>query len=476
MNTIQRIAKNTSSLFLAQFISSILGFILSIFIARSLGVALFGKYSFALAFTAFFVIFSDFGYHTLLVREVSKDKSQAYKYLSNIISIRIVLAIIFFILIVILINLMGYPEDTKNVVYLLGFYSILTSFSLIFRMIFRAFEKMEYDGFVGILTNITKFSLGILVLSLGFGLMGLGFAFIFVGVFEVLLSFILCRKKFVNPKMEIDLAFWKDTIKVALPICMAAIFGLIYIRTDTIMLSIMKGDAVVGWYNAAYNLTLGLLPFPDLFMNALLPLMASYSVFQKKSLKRVYEISFKYLFMLGLPLAVGTTLLADKIIFFFYGSQFSNSIIALQILAWDILLLFLYRCMYYLLISIGQQKQIMKIAGICALVNVGLNLALIPLFSYVGAGVATIITELTLLGLFFYISSKNVYRLPLHKIMIRPIIASTLMSILIYIFSDMKFALVVVLSIVFYFIVLYLLGGITQEDTKMLRKVFRKNV
>jgi len=84
MNTVQRIAKNTAALFAAQFIASILGLVLTIFIARSLGDVIFGKYSFALAFTALFAVFSDLGYNTLLIREVAKDKSLANEYFNPV--------------------------------------------------------------------------------------------------------------------------------------------------------------------------------------------------------------------------------------------------------------------------------------------------------------------------------------------------------------------------------------------------------
>ena len=146
MNTVQRIAKNTAALFAAQFVVSILGLVLSIFIARSLGDVIFGKYSFALAFTAIFAVFSDLGYNTLLTREVVRDKSQASKSLNNILCMRALLSLIIFVLIVIAINVMGYPADTKNVVYLFGIYTLIVSFSDVFKVTFRAFEKMEYEA------------------------------------------------------------------------------------------------------------------------------------------------------------------------------------------------------------------------------------------------------------------------------------------------------------------------------------------
>ena len=164
MNTIQRIAKNTAALFAAQVVVSILSLVLSIFIARNLGDVVFGKYSFAFAFTALFTVFSDLGYNTLLIREVARDKSQASKYLNNILCIRALMSIVIFAFIVVTINLMGYPADTKNVVYLFGVYTLIVSFSAIFKVTFRAFEKMEYEAGITILSNLIRVSLGLVVL------------------------------------------------------------------------------------------------------------------------------------------------------------------------------------------------------------------------------------------------------------------------------------------------------------------------
>jgi O-antigen/teichoic acid export membrane protein len=97
MSSIKKIAKNTSSLFIAQIITSILALILSIYLVRKLGDINYGKYSFALAFTTFFSIFLDFGYNTLFIRNVARDKSLVNTYLNNIYFIRALLSIIIFI-------------------------------------------------------------------------------------------------------------------------------------------------------------------------------------------------------------------------------------------------------------------------------------------------------------------------------------------------------------------------------------------
>jgi len=252
---------------------------------------------------------------------------------------------------------------------------------------------------------------------------------------------------------------------------MLSIFGLIYVRIDTVMLSMMKGDAVVGWYNAAYNIVLGVKPIPQLLMNALFPLMSSYFVSSKDSLKVVYEKSFKYLFILGLPLAVGITLLADRIILLLYGQQFYPSIIALQILSWDVLLIFLYMCSAFILISIDKQNQMAVIAGYAALINVILNLFLIPYFSYIGAAVATIVTETILISLYFLLISKSFYKLPISKIFIRPLIACLIMGFFIHYLININPFLLIILAVLVYFTSLYLIKGFSKDDLELFKKV-----
>ena len=154
MNTVQRIAKNTAVLLAATIISKVLGFFYVMYTARYLGEEGFGILSFALAFTGIFGVFSDLGLGSLTVREVARDKSLAKKYLDNISVIKAILVAITFALIAMVINLLGYPEQTIKVVYLISLSVIFNSFTEMFYSIFRAFEKMEYSSLGQILNSI----------------------------------------------------------------------------------------------------------------------------------------------------------------------------------------------------------------------------------------------------------------------------------------------------------------------------------
>jgi O-antigen/teichoic acid export membrane protein len=314
-----------------------------------------------------------------------------------------------------------------------------------------------------------------LVLYLGYGLLAICLVYVAIGLMDLLFSIALCGKKIAMVKRDFDMSFFKKTIPTAISLSMLAIFALIYVKIDTVMLSMMKGDAVVGWYNAAYYLVQGFKPLQQMVMSALFPIMASSYVTSKDALKRIFERSFKYLFIMGLPIAVGITLMSDKFIYLIYGPTYEHSIIALQILSWDVLLVFLYGCISFLLVSIDRQHKMALFAGLTAVINIILNIILIPTYSYIGSAYATIIAESFLLVSYILLSARYLYLLPLHKIIIKPIIAVSLMGAFVYFFSYLHLALVIPIAIVIYFSVLYLIKGLSKDDISLLKSLLKKD-
>lgn len=154
MSTVRRIAKNTTVILLADVVSYLLGLFFVIYTARYLGAGGFGILSFALAFTGIFSLFADLGMSRLAIREVARDKSLARKYVGNISVIKIILVSTTFGLIALAINLLGYPDQTIKVVYLVGLSVVFYAFTGMFYSIFQAFERMEFVSIGNILNSL----------------------------------------------------------------------------------------------------------------------------------------------------------------------------------------------------------------------------------------------------------------------------------------------------------------------------------
>ncbi|MCL0070516.1 flippase [Dehalococcoidia bacterium] len=484
MDTVQRIAKNTGVLLVAQVGSYLLAFLYMMYIARYLGPADFGTLSFALAFTGIFSIFGDLGLGQLTVREVARDKTLASKYLTNIAIMKIILAVITFGLIALTINLMGYPQETITVVYLIGLSVIFMAFTQMFYSIFQAFERVEFQAIGQMLNAALLLAGAIIVIKLGLDVVTFASLFVLVSLLTLAYSFIIVRRKISNPPlvwsprtMELDWDFWKPTIKEALPFGLSMISIAIFHWIDTVMLSLMKGDTVVGWYNASYRLTLAFLCIPAALNFAIFPVMSRFYMTSQNSLRLSTEKYFKYMAIVGIPLGLGTTLLAHRIIPLIFGAEYTPSIIVLQILVWSSVFIFMNSTFGRLFESSNKQIIVTKIVGICALLNVILNLIFIPKYSYIAASATTVATEFTALALCFIWSRKIGYNIPgrkLGSIFPRVLGASVVMGVFIVYFQDLSLLALIPSAALLYFMVLYIIRGIDKEDIALLQGAVRR--
>ena len=476
MSTARRIAKNTSILSISQIISYVLIFFYTIYIARFLGADGFGIISFALAFSGIFSIFADLGLNILIVREVARDKSLTKKYLENGIIIKIILAILTIVLITLCLNLLNYSQNISIIVYFVSLSTILTSIFGIFYSIFQAYEKMEYQSLNQILNSILMFSGVIIAMNLGFDVTGFSFIYFISSLITLISVILIYLWKFPLFKVEIDFNFWKQTLKEAFPYGLAAIFVMIYYWIDSVMLSIMAGNEIVGWYNAAYRIIYIFLSFHTIFIVSIFPVMSTFYKTADKSLKFTFERSFKYLLIIGIPIAIITTLLATQIILLIYGADYIPSIIALQILIWTVVFMFLNGLAGNLLGSVNKQQIVTKITGLGAVSNILLNFILIPSFSYVGASFATVITEIILMPLLIYVVWKNEYTTihPLIKDFPKIIFSSLVMVIFIMYLNSLNLFLLISIALIAYFGTILITKTLDDTDMSIIKSIIGK--
>jgi O-antigen/teichoic acid export membrane protein len=481
VSTIQRIARNTTALLVAQVASYLLSFFYMMYAARYLAPANFGILSFAIAFTGIFAIFADFGLQPLMVREIARDRTMAPKYLANVSLMKVILVAVAYGLVALTINLMGYPEETVNVVYLLGLSFVFQAFTQVFYSIFQAFEKMEFQA-IGQMLNAALL-LGGVMFAIRHDFTVVGFASLYTVASAVALgySFAVMKLKLSSPAsapavklMELDRSFWKLMIKEALPFGLIALFGAVYYGADTIILSSAKGDAVVGWYGAAYRMVLILLFVPTALGFAIFPVMSRFYTTSPDSLRHGVEKLLKYMTMLGIPLGVGTTLLAQRIIWVVFGPEYTPAAIALQILVWSVVLVYIGGPMSTLLQTTNRQGVVARIVGTSVFVNVVANLILIPRYSYVAAGTVAVVTTLISVTMQYVACSKTGWRVVDRKLLIslgKTVVGSVAMGLFIYYLGNLTLLLLIPLAILLYFGMLFALRFFNKEDMLIIRQI-----
>ncbi|MDI6644169.1 MAG: flippase [Methanobacteriaceae archaeon] len=478
MNTIQRIAKNTSVLVIAQILNYALGFLFIAFTARYLGAENFGILSFALAFAGIFGVLNDLGLSTLMTREVSKKKSYTKKYLGNIITIKMVLSIIVSALIIITINIPNYPYQTVFTVYLAMLFVIANSFNQIFNSVFQSYEKMEYQSLGIIINSLMLFSGALLLIHYELNVTYFALLY-FISISVVLIyNLIVCTLKFIRPKIEFDLNFWKPFIKESLPLGLSTLCVVAYFRIDTILLSLLtpNGNEAIGLYNAAYRISEAFLFIPTAFMGAIFPLLSKYyKPYSMESFEKLYSKGFKLLLIIGLFIAINLSFFSSYIIPLVYGPQFNGSVFALQIISWSLLFMFIGGLLSFSLISIGIQRIILKYTIIGLIFNIILNIILIPSFSYIGAAIGTVMTELVVSFIAAYYVYKETKIIISSHIIVKLIIIGTIMYIILNYIGIKNICILVTISVFTYIFLIIVFKLFDNEDLNLLKKIFEMN-
>ncbi|MEN6330235.1 MAG: flippase [Methanobacteriaceae archaeon] len=477
MGQIQTIAKNSVALFVSQILSYLLIFFYTIYVARYLGAEGFGILSLAISITGIFGILVDMGLTTLMIREVSRDELKTNKFITNTALLKIILSFLAWGVLYLFLNLSGYSGQVQNVVYLLYLSVIVNSFSLIFSALIQAAEKMEYVSLSTILNSLVLLSGTLLGIYYGVDIYYFAALYIIANSLNFLYLALIYLWKFGYPKLEVDRSFWKPTLQEAWPFGITGLSGSLYTYVDSIILSLLQGNLVVGWYSAAYRLMLITLFIPGAVNTAIFPLMSRLFVSSQDSLILINERYFKYMLILGIPLGFGTTILADKIILLIFGADFAPAVIALQILIWTMVFTFAGATFVQILQSVNKQLLLTKISLLCLGLNIILNLILIPRYSYIGASVVTVVTEIILVTSIIQVTFQMGYRIDSKKILnilFKVLLSSLVMSTFLWYFHQLQLFLLVIVAILLYFTMIYIVKTFDQVDKQLFKQLMGK--
>lgn len=218
-------------------------------------------------------------------------------------------------------------------------------------------------------------------------------------------------KKFINHILPIfDLKFLKQLIKEIWPFSLTLILNTLYFRVDTFILSFSKTLVDVGIYNLAFQVFQSALVIPTFIMNGFYPILISTLLEDKKKFIKIFWQFLAGLFALSLVGTLLTLLLSPYIIGILVGNGFLGATTSLQILSLSFPAFFVSSLLLWVLVTLKCYKTILLIYSVGLLINLSLNLILIPKYSFIGAALVTGISEyliLILQAIILYRKLKN---------------------------------------------------------------------
>jgi len=464
------IVRQTALLWGTEIAGKILQFILVIAIARYLGDVGLGKYAFVFSFVGLFTIVSDFGTGLYMVREVARDNKLAQRFFENIFWFKLLLSVLIIVGSISLILLTSNEPDVRFAVGIAAMHLLFANLSGVVSGIFQAYEKLETVSIINFIERLVLVGIGFFALLNGHGLMMIFVAYLLSTIISFVLFSVFARRV-VRFRFRIDIPFIKQSLRYGMPFWLTGVFNLIYFRIDTVMLTYMAGFEVTGWYSASYRALDALYFIPGSVILVLYPVMSRLYVTRKEEVRQLYFRATHFLFLLGLPISIGTMLIADKIIPLLYSTEFTESILVMQIIIWAATLIFVSSITGNLLNAIGKAKLFTLATGIGMVINVVLNLLLIPLYQHIGASVATIITEVIILGLLMYFAYRQDFGIDV-RMFFKPIVAGAFMAGSILLSRHLHLLLIVGIAAVVYGTVLFAVKGISRDDIELVKTLF----
>jgi O-antigen/teichoic acid export membrane protein len=407
-NGFKRYFKNTSWLFGEKILRMIAALFIGVWVARYLGPEKFGLLSYAQSFVALFAVVASLGLDSLVVRELVKDESRAETLLGTSFFLKIFGAFSMLIFLGIALHVTSNDFYTKVLIFIIASALIFQSFNVV-DFYFQSKVMSKYIVYANVISLLFSSIAKITLILSNAGLE----AFVWVVLFDsIVLALGYLYYFFRNSDFKIrKLIFSKSTaillLKDSWPLILTGFVISIYMKIDQVMIKQLLGDEAVGQYSAAVRISEAWYFIPGVIASSLFPAIINAKNHSEelyyKRIQRLYDL----MVWIGIAIAVPVTFLSDNIINLLYGGQYNQAGGVLLIHIWAGVFVFLGISSGKWYLTENLQKLLFWRSFYGMLVNIGLNIILIPSYGIKGAALATLFSQIVAAYIFDISSDKT---------------------------------------------------------------------
>ncbi len=471
------IGRNIFSLLVSRILTAIVLFLVYTRLIQYLGPEAAGQYGLMAGYLTVFAFFVDLGMQQLVIKKVSENRAEASKYLTNYFGIQILLGFAFMLIMDLIIINAHYPPLVQKALFITALSLLLSSLTMPFMAIINAFQKLSIIAAVNFINSLVNAGMMLAAITFHQNIFFLAFIPAIISAFDIIVYGIIVHKKFAHFKFTFDKVFWKQLFIWNMPFMLLTIFS-IYNRIDTLILPHLRSFTENGYYTAVYKFWDTLAFVPAVVAAALYPYFAEkISLGHVEEVRKVLYTYTRFLIALAIPASVGAYLLASRLVVSFFGNEFLPAAPALWLLVIAVSILFIYVPVNSLIIS-QRTKLATTITGVTLVINLALNLTLIPIYGFVVAALITVVSELIQLVGYTWVVQNRIVRFKYFSSFGKPIVASILMGGIIMLFEDMNMWVLIALGGLVYVASLAILQFFHREDWELLKAAinFRKKI
>lgn len=429
INAVQRVAKNSGFSLLSQFANKGLDFLFALYMLRALGPTGSGEYRFAVLVWLYLKTLTDWGLGVLATQQIAQQPERAGVLLGRTTLLRLALLVVSLPLLALFLGVNtafgGIGRVEVGAVALLALSIIPTTYTDAATSVFNGRERFEIPAAVAMVGSIVGLLLRVAALLLGWGPVGLAGVALVANLLTLVVVVRLIGRLGVHADWSLNRGAARGLLRAGWPFLINGLLASVFFSIDVFILRPLKGAAAVGLYGISYQVINTLLIVSSTFTLVLFPQLARQAGENRAALARTYHLAVRLLLALALPCAVAVTALAPALVQIVGGKDYlPGAATALRLIIWLIPFSFVNGVTQYVLIALGQQRRMTRAFVATVLFNVAANLAVIPFFSYRGAAVVSVLSEVVLMAPFARWIGESLGPLPLARLAWRPLVAA----------------------------------------------------
>ncbi len=489
---LRRAARNSALPFAANLLGKLIQFGFAMLMLRVISPAEAGRYTVAVTLIGLTDILANFGLSVWATREAAQRPAEQDRILGQSLLLRLLLwtgaigALWAYVVFRGSASPGGLSADTRLAVLLLALGLLPSQFSAAISSIYQGREQLVLPALVGLATTLVNVSLAAALLLAGYGIPGVAAASIASNLATLGIFAVLGRRAGIRPRWHGAWLGLGLILASCWPLMLNSLLQTLFFKMDVLLLQGLlprDGDTIVGWYQAAYKWIDALLIISPSIVMALFPLLSRRAAGDRAGLARAYATTLRWLLMAALPISLATSSMAEPLIGLLAGASYlPEGANALKLMVWFLPLSFANGLAQYVLIALGRQRWITMSFVLAAAFNLAANWLVIPghqfgtlsipAYTYIGAAVVTILSELVL-WLPFSRGLRDLDVPPLLVLLWRPAMATALAALTVMGAHGLGLPTIpaTLLGLGVYALALVRLGGFGAEDRALVRRV-----
>jgi O-antigen/teichoic acid export membrane protein len=386
-------------LVLGRNIVAALGWTGTVIVVRQLSQHEWGEYSLIVSLLGIVGFIADLKLSRIVLRDViGADHEFAGEVVGSYVALRLVIGVVSYIVAMVWVLFIGsYSRDVILGTAVVGLNLIILSGAFGVTLLFEARLWLRDISIGNALGQLVQFVMTVAIAVAGVSSI-LWFSWsTVVNSVVVVVWLVIVAHRVSRLKLHVNWSQWWLWMKEAAPLALGSALDTVYFRIDVVMLAALSTYSAVGTYSVGYKFSDLLGAVPLAVITPALTLMVAAWPHDVPAFRRTFRHSLIILTVGSLGACVGFVIFAGPLVSTLYTERYADAADSARLLVVGQGLHFFTLLAFTTLVAVGRNKlyPIAMLVGV--VVNIGLNLVLIPKYSYIGSGWATVVTEVLVL-------------------------------------------------------------------------------